>query len=119
PDRGGRVRAAPVGRAGSGHGPAEARGRPAHPRPGCDVEALLDHPRHERGGQRRPGAPGPGGIFGYPKPVELLRVLIESQTWNDPDALIMDFFAGSGTTAEAVLRANLRDGGRRRFILVQ
>ena len=62
---------------------------------------------------------GLGGIFGYPKPVELLRVLIESQTWNDPDALIMDFFAGSGTTAEAVLRANLRDGGRRRFILVQ
>ena len=60
-----------------------------------------------------------GGIFGYPKPVELLRILIESQTWDDPDALVLDFFAGSGTTAEAVLRSNLRDGGRRRFLLAQ
>lgn len=62
---------------------------------------------------------GLGGIFGYPKPVELLRILIESQTWSDPDAIVLDFFAGSGTTAEAVMRANLRDDGRRRFLLVQ
>lgn len=62
---------------------------------------------------------GLGGIFAYPKPVELLRILVDSQTWADPDALVMDFFAGSGTTAEAVMRANLRDGGRRRFLLVQ
>ncbi|MGO1397488.1 MAG: site-specific DNA-methyltransferase [Brevibacterium yomogidense] len=62
---------------------------------------------------------GLGGVFGYPKPVELLRILIESQTWSDPDAIVLDFFAGSGTTAEAVMRANLRDGGRRRFLLVQ
>ncbi|HLS33857.1 MAG TPA: site-specific DNA-methyltransferase [Brevibacterium sp.] len=62
---------------------------------------------------------GLGGVFGYPKPVELLRILIESQTWSDPDALVLDFFAGSGTTAEAVMRANLRDDGRRRFLLIQ
>lgn len=62
---------------------------------------------------------GLGGVFGYPKPVELLRILIESQTWSDPDAIVLDFFAGSGTTAEAVMRANLRDGGHRRFLLVQ
>ncbi|HLR45019.1 MAG TPA: site-specific DNA-methyltransferase [Brevibacterium sp.] len=62
---------------------------------------------------------GLGGVFGYPKPVELLRILIESQTWSDPDALVLDLFAGSGTTAEAVMRANLRDDGRRRFLLIQ
>ncbi len=51
------------------------------------------------------------------KPVELVRRLID--LLDDPDALIVDFFAGSGTTAHAVLEHNLADGGSRRFILVQ
>ncbi|GAA2098226.1 site-specific DNA-methyltransferase [Brevibacterium salitolerans] len=62
---------------------------------------------------------GLGGIFGYPKPVELVRTLVEAVTWHDPSAVVLDFFAGSGTTAQAVMEANARDGGARRFVLVQ
>jgi adenine-specific DNA-methyltransferase len=56
-------------------------------------------------------------LFDHPKPVELVRRCIRIGT--DPDAIVMDFFAGSGTTAEAVLEENRADGGRRRFLLVQ
>ena len=54
--------------------------------------------------------------FSYPKPVGLVQYLISMVA--DKDALILDFFAGSGTTAHAVLKLNAEDGGRRRFILV-
>lgn len=56
-------------------------------------------------------------FFSFPKPVELVRALIEQGT--EKDALILDFFAGSGTTAQAVFESNAADGGRRRCILVQ
>ncbi len=52
-----------------------------------------------------------------PKPVGLLERIIELGT--EPDALILDSFAGSGTTAHAVLAANAKDGGGRQFILVE
>lgn len=52
-----------------------------------------------------------------PKPVTLIERVIQIAT--DKDALILDSFAGSGTTAHAVLTANARDGGDRRFILVE
>lgn len=55
--------------------------------------------------------------FDTPKPVELVSSIIEVVA--NPDALILDSFAGSGTTAHAVLAANARDGGNRRFILVE
>lgn len=55
--------------------------------------------------------------FPNPKPVELIRYLIDAaQTEN---GIIMDFFAGSGTTAQAVLEQNLADSGKRSFVLVQ
>ena len=53
----------------------------------------------------------------FPKPVKLLTTLIE-QTTSDDD-LILDFFAGSGTTGHAVMEQNAADGGNRRFVLVQ
>lgn len=53
--------------------------------------------------------------FDYPKPVELIRKLIK--THRNKDAIVLDFFAGSGTTAEATLYANIEDGGKRCFIL--
>jgi len=56
-------------------------------------------------------------MFQFPKPVTLVQMLIESCT--DGDALILDFFSGSGTTAHAVMAANARDGEKRRFMLVQ
>ena len=54
--------------------------------------------------------------FTYPKPVGLLKYLISMI--EDKNALVLDFFAGSGTTAQAVLNLNKEDGGNRRFILV-
>jgi adenine-specific DNA-methyltransferase len=54
--------------------------------------------------------------FPYPKPLSLIRSLIEQATENND--LVMDFFAGSGTTAQAVLELNREDGGNRRFIMV-
>jgi len=55
--------------------------------------------------------------FDFPKPPELIEFLISQHS--KEDALILDSFAGSGTTAHAVLEANKRDGGNRRFILVE
>jgi adenine-specific DNA-methyltransferase len=56
-------------------------------------------------------------IFNYSKPPSLLRGLLQ-QVANDND-ITLDFFAGSGTTAQAVLELNAQDGGDRKFILVQ
>ena len=62
------------------------------------------------------------GIFGFqafdfPKPVELLRRFVE-QLSSDDD-IVMDFFAGSCSTAHAVMEQNRRDGGHRRYVCVQ
>ena len=56
-------------------------------------------------------------LFVTPKPVGLLYRLLKIAS--DPDSIILDFFAGSGTSADAVLQVNASDGGSRRFILVQ
>jgi adenine-specific DNA-methyltransferase len=55
--------------------------------------------------------------FDTPKPVALLRWLISLHV--DDDALVIDAFAGSGTTGHAVLHLNLEDGGHRRFVLIE
>lgn len=60
---------------------------------------------------------GAKGILDYPKPKKLIQKLIASV--RDKDAVILDFFAGSGTTAQSVMELNQVDGGTRRFILVQ
>jgi len=52
-----------------------------------------------------------------PKPVALLERILELAS--APDSIILDSFAGSATTAHAVLKANAKDGGRRKFILVE
>lgn len=56
-------------------------------------------------------------VFDYPKPVSLIKYLIRATT--DKDDLIMDFFAGSSTTAQAVMELNQEDGGKRNFIMIQ
>jgi adenine-specific DNA-methyltransferase len=61
------------------------------------------------------GAP----LFDNPKPSSLIQVLCRAVTYADPDALVMDFFCGSGSTADAVMQLNAEDGGNRRFIMVQ
>lgn len=55
--------------------------------------------------------------FPTPKPLDLLNAIVAVGA--SKDALILDSFAGSGTTAHAVLKANAKDGGNRRFILVE
>ncbi|MHB1085982.1 MAG: site-specific DNA-methyltransferase [Thiobacillus sp.] len=54
--------------------------------------------------------------FDTPKPVRLIERVLRIAT--KPDDLVLDFFAGSGTTAHAVMKLNAEDGGKRRFILV-
>ena len=56
-------------------------------------------------------------VFDTPKPVRLVGRVLEVAT--EPDSIVLDSFAGSGTTAHAVLDANERDGGNRRVILVE
>ncbi|MBI3996213.1 MAG: site-specific DNA-methyltransferase [Candidatus Omnitrophica bacterium] len=56
-------------------------------------------------------------VFITPKPVRLVRRILEIAT--DKDSLVLDSFAGSGTTGHAVLDLNKADGGNRRFILVE
>ncbi|RUQ21138.1 site-specific DNA-methyltransferase [Kocuria sp. HSID16901] len=60
---------------------------------------------------------GTTGVFDTPKPVELIQRLL--RVASGPDTLVLDFFAGSGTTAHAVMRQNAEDGGRRGVVLVQ
>ena len=60
-----------------------------------------------------------GKVFDYPKPVELLMRTIEMGTDFDESAYVLDFFSGSGTTAHAVMQLNAKDGGNRKFIMVQ
>lgn len=55
--------------------------------------------------------------FTHPKPVELIKLLIKLIT--DKDDIILDFFGGSGTTAEAVMRLNAEDKAKRKFIVIQ
>ena len=59
-----------------------------------------------------------GEVFQFPKPAQLIERLLEMLP-DDPQAIVLDSFAGSGTTAEAVLSANSRDAGNRRFILIE
>ena len=56
--------------------------------------------------------------FQYPKPVSLIEALVLAGTHGKKDSIVLDFFAGSGTTLHAVANANLFDGGSRRCILV-
>lgn len=54
--------------------------------------------------------------FAFPKPTSLIKRILNLSS---PTALVMDFFAGSSTTADAVMQLNAKDGGHRKFIMVQ
>jgi adenine-specific DNA-methyltransferase len=61
---------------------------------------------------------GKAQTFSFPKPSKLIHPLLNLGTTSE-DEIILDFFAGSGTTAHAVMDLNKKDGGCRKFILVQ
>lgn len=58
-------------------------------------------------------------VMDFPKPVEMIQKIIEMGTSPDSNDIILDFFGGSGTTAQAVMQQNQIDNGNRKFILVQ
>ena len=55
--------------------------------------------------------------FDYPKPTKLIQFLLQIAT--DKNSIVLDSFAGSGTTAHAVINLNNQDGGNRKFILIE
>ena len=62
---------------------------------------------------------GESVFFDTPKPLRLLDRILHLATTNDKNSIILDFFAGSGTTAHATLNKNIADSGSRRYIAVQ
>ena len=58
-----------------------------------------------------------GKIFSFPKPSSLISFFCN--ICNDSNAIVLDFFSGSATTAHAVMKLNAEDGGKRKFIMVQ
>lgn len=58
-------------------------------------------------------------VYSYPKPVSLIKYLAQTVSHYDRTGIFLDFFAGSGTTGQAVVELNREDGGDRKFILVQ
>lgn len=84
-------------------------------------EESLDASEHMISGMTSDGTDEIQAVFGskafnYPKPVSLIRELVRQST--SPGDLVLDFFAGSATTAQAVMELNAEDGGDRRFIMV-
>ena len=57
--------------------------------------------------------------FDFPKPSSLIKHLLLTAVRKDRDAIVLDFFSGSATTAHAVMQLNADDGGNRKFMLVQ
>ena len=83
---------------------------------GMTMKDLVIGPSTQTG-QADLEALGLGRVFDNPKPVSLIETLVSVAT--GPDDLVLDFFAGSATTAQAVLARNAADGGTRRYVLVQ
>jgi adenine-specific DNA-methyltransferase len=76
-----------------------------------------EHGRNRDGTQDLAEILGPK-IFSNPKPLKLLRHLIQIAA-GDPESIVLDFFSGSATVGHVVMERNVADSGRRRFILVQ
>jgi adenine-specific DNA-methyltransferase len=90
-------------------------------RPVADKEAATDDVESIEAGGTNEGTALIKQILGnkdfaYPKPLSLVQGLLAQATGSDD--IVLDFFAGSGTTGHAVLALNAEDGGNRRFILV-
>jgi len=92
----------------------------------CDMEGLppsslwvdLEVTGHNRQAKYELLNLMPEDVFDTPKPVKLIKHII-SLVKENQNAIIMDFFSGSGTTADAVMQMNAADGGHRKFIMIQ
>jgi len=102
--------------------PRRSGGRPRHKKFFADLKSkytsFSSHVGYTSDGTRDlttvMGADVP---FNFPKPVSLLTTLVEQGS--RPNGLVLDYFAGSGTTAAGVLAQNRRDGGSRQYVLVE
>ena len=85
---------------------------------GAKPFSLLDGPYTQTGTSEFSSLLGDTKLFPFPKPTDLVKQLIQ---YANPanDFLFLDFFAGSGSSSDALLRLNAEDGGSRRFISVQ
>lgn len=103
--------------------------RPNHVKAGGEIKKMhnLLTPETYRAGTNEDGTEEliqllGGDYFDNPKPTSLVKLLIQATTYNDPAAIVLDFFAGSSTTAHAIMQlnaGNTEDDGNRRFIMVQ
>ena len=82
-----------------------------------NVSSVISGGFYTNNGSKTFGEVMPDAEFAFPKPTELIQFI--TSCFEKKDVLILDSFAGSGTTAHAILDANRRDGGSRRFILVE
>ena len=57
--------------------------------------------------------------FDFPKPSSLIEYLLSTAVRKDKEAVILDFFSGSATTAHAVMKLNSKDNGKRKYVLIQ
>lgn len=86
-------------------------------------QAAINFMTPERYGSNQEGSSeleklfGIKGMFDNPKPTKLICALLGLVT-ND-DSIVLDFFSGTSTAADAVMQLNLKDGGKRKFIMVQ
>src|SRR5699024_7900184 len=89
-------------------------------RPLISPKTVWNMPAHRAGeyGTALLGAVVPGRSFPYPKSLYAVEDTLRVAVGDKRDAVILDFFAGSGTTAHAAMRLNRQDGGCRRSVLV-
>ncbi len=85
---------------------------------GAKPASIVDGPYTQTGTAEIVALLGDPKLFSFPKPVGLIEAILQ-YPHPDRDFLVMDFFAGSGTTANAVMKLNASDGGKRRFVVVQ
>jgi adenine-specific DNA-methyltransferase len=103
-----------------GSGPWRVYTRTWEPLEGVTPRSLMvekEHGRNRDGTQEIDALIGPK-VFNNPKPTKMLLHLLKIGA-KEKDAIVLDFFAGSGSTAHALLKLNAEDDGTRRFILVQ
>ena len=80
--------------------------------------SIIDDVYTQHGTNEMISIMGNAKIFQYPKPSELIKIIISAITENGNE-IILDFFSGSATTAHAVMQLNAEDGGNRKYIMVQ
>ena len=87
---------------------------------GIKPKTVWDNPRYDaatHGTKLLESILGQSKMFDFPKSLYAVLDAVQIVTKNKKDAVILDFFAGSGTTGHAVLELNKQDGGNRKFIL--